>query len=134
MVVEADVHVRLLCEVVDTLNVHHLLELGPRLHGAVHLLDLQQQGEGQGGRAGHAGLEILMEREELVVTGRLERSHQERVISFVPIEQSQPGEVTATLCFHSNLRQVDTCRALSDIFISLTCIISFSYRTPLFLQ
>ena len=59
VVVEADVHVRLLCEVVDALNIHHLLELGPGLHGAVHLLDLEEQGQGQGGGAGHAGLEIL---------------------------------------------------------------------------
>ena len=70
----------------------------------------------------------------LLNTVQLRSSHQERMISFVSVEESQPGEVTATLCFHSNLRQVDTCRALSDIFISLTCIISFSYRTPLFLQ
>ena len=64
MVVEVDVHVRLLGEVVDALNVHHLLELSPGLHGAVDLLDLEQQSQGESGRAGHAGLEIL--RREIV--------------------------------------------------------------------
>ena len=59
MVIEADVHVRLLDEIVDALHVDHLLELGPGLHGAVHLLHLEQEGQGQGGRAGHTGLEIL---------------------------------------------------------------------------
>ena len=63
MVVEADVHVRLLREVVDALHVDHLLELSPGLHGAVDLLDLEQEGEGEGGGAGDAGLEILKERE-----------------------------------------------------------------------
>ena len=59
MVVEGDVHVRLFGEIVDTLNVDHLLELGPSLHGAVHLLHLEQEGQRQRGGAGHAGLEIL---------------------------------------------------------------------------
>ena len=59
MVVEGDVHVRLLSEIVDTLNVDHLLELGPGLHGAVHLLHLEQEGQRQRGGAGDAGLEIL---------------------------------------------------------------------------
>ena len=59
MVVEGDVHVRLLGEIVHTLNVDHLLELSPGLHGAVHLLHLEQEGQGQRGGAGHAGLEIL---------------------------------------------------------------------------
>ena len=36
-----------------------LLELRPRLHGAVHLLHLQQQRQAQGGGARHAGGEIL---------------------------------------------------------------------------
>ena len=65
MVVEGDVHVRLFGEIVDTLNVDHLLELGPSLHGAVHLLHLEQEGQRQRGGAGHAGLEILR-RKELV--------------------------------------------------------------------
>ena len=59
MVVEGDVHVGLLGEVVNTLNIDHLLELGPGLHGAVHLLHLEQEGQRQCGVAGHTGLEIL---------------------------------------------------------------------------
>ena len=63
MVVEADVHVRLLDEIVDALHVDHLLELSPGLHGAVDLLDLQQEGEGEGGGAGDAWLEVLRRKE-----------------------------------------------------------------------
>ena len=59
VVVEGDVHVRLLGEIVDALHVDHLLELGPGLHGAVHLLRLEQQGQRQAGRAGDAWLEVL---------------------------------------------------------------------------
>ena len=59
MVVEGDVHVRLLGEIIDALHVDHLLELGPGLHGAVHLLHLEQEGQRQCGGAGHAWLEVL---------------------------------------------------------------------------
>ena len=59
MVVEGDVHVRLLGEIINTLHVDHLLELGPGLHGAVHLLGLEQESEGEARRAGDAWLEVL---------------------------------------------------------------------------
>ena len=36
-------------------------------------------------------------------TLQLRSSHQERMISFVSVEESQPGEVTATLRLDSNL-------------------------------
>ena len=106
VVVEVDVHVRLLGEIVDALHVDHLLELGPGLHGAVHLLGLEQEGEGEAGGAGHAWLEVLRRKdcEELLsLSLELQRSHQEGMISFVAVEQGQPGEVTATLRLDSNL-------------------------------
>ena len=46
-VVEGEVEVGLLVEVGDTLDVDHLLELGPGLHRAVYLLHLGRQ-EGGG--------------------------------------------------------------------------------------
>ena len=66
VVVKADIEIWLLSEVLNTLHVNHLLELGPGLHGAVHLLHLEQEGQGERGGAGHAGLEILRRKDWLV--------------------------------------------------------------------
>ena len=42
-------------------------------------------------------------------TVQLRGSHQERMISFVSVEESQPGEVTATLRLDSNLGRLTSC-------------------------
>ena len=59
VVVKADIEIWLLSEVLDALHVNHLLELGPGLHSAVPLLDLQHQRQTQRGRARHCGAEVL---------------------------------------------------------------------------
>ena len=66
VVVEADIEIWLLCEVLDTLHIDHLLELGPGLHGAVPLLHLQHQRQAQRRRTRHCGTEILKVKRESI--------------------------------------------------------------------